>query len=57
MNLSVSGTIAYDDASQTYQAIMGSNAGFKGTAVGRIKRRQDHLRPGARRRRTGPATP
>lgn len=37
MNLSVSGTIAYDDASQTYQAIMGSNAGYKGTAVGRVK--------------------
>jgi hypothetical protein len=37
MNLSVSGTIAYDDASHTYQAIMGSNAGFKGVAVGRVK--------------------
>ena len=37
MNLSVSGTIAYDDASRTYQAIMGSNAGYKGVAVGRVK--------------------
>lgn len=36
MNLSVTGTIAFDDPSQTYQAIMGSNAGYKGTAVGRI---------------------
>jgi hypothetical protein len=36
MNLSVTGTIAFDDATQTYQAIMGSNAGYKGTAVGRI---------------------
>jgi hypothetical protein len=37
MNLSVSGTIAYDDATRTYQAIMGSNAGYKGVAVGRVK--------------------
>ena len=36
MNLSVTGTIAYDDASRTYQAVMGSNAGYKGVAVGRI---------------------
>jgi hypothetical protein len=36
MNLSVTGTIAFDDASQTYQAIMGSNAGYKGVAVGGI---------------------
>ena len=36
MNLSVTGTIAYVDASRSYQAIMGSNAGYKGTAVGRI---------------------
>jgi hypothetical protein len=35
MNLSVTGTIAYDDASRTYQAIMGSNAGFTGVAVGK----------------------
>ena len=32
MNLSVSGTIAYDDETRSYQAIMGSNAGFTGTA-------------------------
>ena len=37
MNLSVTGTIAFDDKTQTYQAIMGSNAGYKGVAVGRIK--------------------
>jgi hypothetical protein len=36
MNLSVTGTIAFDDASRTYQAIMGSNAGYKGVAVGRV---------------------
>ncbi len=36
MNLSVTGTIAYDDATRTYQAIMGSNAGYKGVAVGRV---------------------
>lgn len=36
MNLSVTGTIAFDDKTSTYQAIMGSNAGYKGTAVGRI---------------------
>jgi hypothetical protein len=35
MNLSVSGTIAFDDKSQRYQAAMSSNAGFTGTAVGR----------------------
>ena len=37
MNLSVTGTIAFDDATQTYQAIMGSNAGYKGIAVGRVR--------------------
>ena len=36
MNLSVTGTIAFDDATRTYQAVMGSNAGYKGTAIGRI---------------------
>ncbi len=35
MNLSVSGTIAFDDKSRTYQAVMSSNAGFKGVAVGK----------------------
>lgn len=34
MNLSVAGTIAYDDANQRYQAAMSSNAGFTGYAVG-----------------------
>lgn len=34
MNLSVSGTIAYDDASRRYLAAMSSNAGFTGQAVG-----------------------
>jgi hypothetical protein len=35
MNLSVNGTIAFDDSSQRYQAVMSSNAGFTGLAVGR----------------------
>jgi len=34
MNLSVAGTIAYNDASRRYQAVMSSNAGFTGQAVG-----------------------
>jgi hypothetical protein len=34
MNLSVAGTIAFDDSSHTYQAAMSSNAGFTGYAVG-----------------------
>ncbi len=46
MNLSVTGTIAFDDATRTYQAIMGSNAGYKGTAVEADQRRHDHLRSG-----------
>ena len=37
MNLSISGTIAFDDKSRTYQAVMSSNAGFKGVAIGQIK--------------------
>ena len=36
MNLSVSGTIAFDDKAQRYQAVMSSNAGFTGVAVGHI---------------------
>lgn len=36
MNLSVSGTIAFDDKAQRYQAVMSSNAGFTGVAVGQI---------------------
>lgn len=35
MNLSVSGTIAYNDEGRRYEAVMSSNAGFTGTAVGR----------------------
>lgn len=34
MTLSVSGTIAYDDKIQRYQAAMSSNAGFTGMAIG-----------------------
>ena len=36
-NLSVSGTIAFDDNARRYQAAMSSNAGFTGMAVGRIE--------------------
>lgn len=35
MNLSVSGTILFDDAARRYQAVMSSNAGFTGNAIGR----------------------
>ncbi|ODT66686.1 MAG: hypothetical protein ABS75_26840 [Pelagibacterium sp. SCN 63-23] len=34
MNLSVSGTIAYIDHASRYEAVMSSNAGFSGLAVG-----------------------
>lgn len=34
MNLSVAGTIAYNDAARRYQAVMSSNVGFTGQAVG-----------------------
>ena len=34
MTLSVSGTIAFDDKIQRYQAAMSSNAGFTGMAIG-----------------------
>jgi hypothetical protein len=34
MNLSVSGTIAYQDGPKQYEAVMTSNAGFSGIAVG-----------------------
>lgn len=37
MNLSVAGTIAFDDATQRYQAAMSSNAGFTGIAIGRMQ--------------------
>ncbi|MDB5473560.1 MAG: hypothetical protein JWP99_863 [Devosia sp.] len=35
-NLSISGTIAYVDAAQRYEAAMSSNAGFTGVAIGRL---------------------
>ena len=35
MNLSVAGTIGFDDSTQRYQAVMSSNAGFTGYAIGR----------------------
>ncbi|WP_417310705.1 hypothetical protein [Devosia sp.] len=35
MNLSVSGTISYEDDVRRYQALMSSNAGFTGVAMGR----------------------
>ncbi|GHA10235.1 hypothetical protein GCM10007989_00430 [Devosia pacifica] len=34
LNLSVSGTIAYNDANNRYEAAMSSNAGFTGLAIG-----------------------
>lgn len=34
MNLSVSGTIAFNDGTDRYEAAMSSNAGFTGTAIG-----------------------
>lgn len=37
MTLSVSGTIAFDDKIQRYQAAMSSNAGFTGMAIGQKK--------------------
>lgn len=36
-NLSVAGTIAFDDASRRYLAAMSSNVGFTGQAVGRMQ--------------------
>jgi hypothetical protein len=36
MNLSVSGTILFDDSRRRYQAVMSSNVGFRGQALGRI---------------------
>ena len=35
MNLSVNGTIAFDDTTRRYLAAMSSNAGFTGQAIGR----------------------
>ena len=36
MNLSVTGTIAFDDEARRYQAVMSSNVGFKGLAIGQV---------------------
>ncbi|WP_108397006.1 heme-binding beta-barrel domain-containing protein [Devosia submarina] len=36
-NLSISGTIAFNDQAQRYEAAMSSNAGFTGLAVGRLQ--------------------
>lgn len=40
MNLSVSGTIGYSDANAHYEAVMTSNAGFSGLAIGRQQGKQ-----------------
>lgn len=37
-NLSISGTIAYNDAARRYEAAMSSNAGFTGIAIGSQQR-------------------
>jgi hypothetical protein len=39
-NLSISGTIAYNDEQQQYEAAMSSNAGFTGLAIGRLRGQQ-----------------
>ncbi|HEY0033969.1 MAG TPA: heme-binding beta-barrel domain-containing protein [Devosia sp.] len=36
-NLSISGTIAFNDEQQRYEAAMSSNAGFTGLAIGRLE--------------------
>ena len=36
-NLSISGTIAFNDSQQRYEAAMSSNAGFTGLAIGRLQ--------------------
>jgi hypothetical protein len=40
MNISVTGTVAFDDKNRRYQAAMSSNAGFTGLAVGRQQGRR-----------------
>src|SRR5690242_5691662 len=35
-NLSISGTIAYNDSASRYEAVMSSNAGYTGLAIGQI---------------------
>lgn len=39
-NLSISGTIAFNDAAGQYEAAMSSNAGFTGLAIGRLQGQQ-----------------
>ncbi|UJW84257.1 heme-binding beta-barrel domain-containing protein [Devosia sp. SL43] len=39
-NLSISGTIAFNDESQRYEAAMSSNAGFTGLAIGKLTGQQ-----------------
>lgn len=39
-NLSISGTIAFNDADNRYEAAMSSNAGFTGLAIGRLQGEQ-----------------
>ena len=39
-NLSISGTIAFNEESQQYEAAMSSNAGFTGLAVGKLTGQQ-----------------
>ena len=35
--MSISGTIAFNDSQQRYEAAMSSNAGFTGLAIGRLQ--------------------
>lgn len=39
-NISISGTIAYNDSTRRYEAAMSSNAGFTGLAIGMIDKNQ-----------------
>ena len=39
-NLSISGTISFNDERQQYEAAMSSNAGFTGVAIGRLSGQQ-----------------
>lgn len=39
-NLSISGTISFNDERQQYEAVMSSNAGFTGLAIGRLAGQQ-----------------
>jgi hypothetical protein len=40
MNLSVSGTVGYIEERRHFEAVMTSNAGFSGTAVGKVSSRE-----------------